>query len=174
MIVPAWALTLAYWLHMLATVVWIGGLAGLSLFVLPAARKSLETERYTVFLSEIQRRLDPLAWFSLALLAATGLFQMSANPNYLGFLAIANTWAFAILIKHLLFLAMAGISAYLTWILLRDLRRTAMRRNLVEKSQLNRTLDDHSLNEREIRLLRLNMLLGILVLALTAVARASG
>jgi uncharacterized membrane protein len=171
---PAWALTLAYWLHMLATVIWIGGLAGLSLFVLPAARKSIELHTYTIFLSEVQRRLDPLAWFCLVVLAGTGLFQMSANPNYRGFLALENTWAIAILIKHLLFLAMAGISAYLTWVVLPDLRRTAMKRSLVEQGQREGTTDDHSLNEREARLLRLNLLLGVIVLALTAVARASG
>jgi uncharacterized membrane protein len=76
------ALTLAYWLHMLATVTWIGGLAALSLFVLPAARRSLEPESYVVLLADIQRRLDPLAWFSLFILAASGLFQMSSSPNY--------------------------------------------------------------------------------------------
>ncbi len=33
-----WALSLAYWLHMLATVAWIGGLVTLCMLVLPAAR----------------------------------------------------------------------------------------------------------------------------------------
>ena len=31
MSIPFWALSLTYWLHMLATVVWIGGLAALAL-----------------------------------------------------------------------------------------------------------------------------------------------
>ncbi len=41
-----WALSLAYWLHMLATVAWIGGLVTLSLLVLPAARQSLDDQAY--------------------------------------------------------------------------------------------------------------------------------
>ena len=28
---PSWIITILYWLHMLATVIWIGGLAGLLL-----------------------------------------------------------------------------------------------------------------------------------------------
>jgi uncharacterized membrane protein len=35
---PTWALSLAYTLHMLATVVWIGSLFYQSLFLLPAIR----------------------------------------------------------------------------------------------------------------------------------------
>jgi uncharacterized membrane protein len=35
MAVPAWALSISYWLHMLATVVWLGGLAAAGLIVHP-------------------------------------------------------------------------------------------------------------------------------------------
>jgi len=173
MSVSAWALTAAYWLHMLATVVWIGGLAALSIFVLPAARRTLESESYTLFLVELQRRLDPLAWFSLGVLAATGLFQMSANPNYQGFLKMENAWAIAILIKHLLFFGMAGISSWMTWGLLPGLRRVVLHRSLAAQGKLSSTIDGGELIRQERRLLRLNLVLGILVLALTAVARAA-
>jgi uncharacterized membrane protein len=164
---PAWALTLAYWLHMTATVVWVGGLATLALFVLPAARKSLEGAAYTAFLASLQRRFDPLAWFSLAILAATGMFQMSASPSYQGFLAIQNRWAIAILVKHVLFFGMAGVSAYLTWGLLPDLQRMALLQARAGAEQTQR------LQSQERRLLQLNLILGILILALTAIARAA-
>jgi uncharacterized membrane protein len=167
---PPWALWLAYWLHMLATVVWIGGLAALAVFVLPAARRTLDAPSYAAFLSDVQQRFDPLGWFSLAVLAGTGMFQMSASPNYQGFLAIENPWAVAILVKHLLFFAMAGLSAYLTWGLMPQIRRLALRRaasNPVDEPAARR------LAAQETRLLQLNLLLGILVLALTAIARAS-
>ncbi len=167
---PSWALWLAYWLHMLATVVWIGGLAALALFVLPAARRALDAPAYAAFLSGLQGRFDPLGWFSLAILAGTGMFQMSASPSYQGFLAVENLWAAAILVKHLFFFAMAGLSAYLTWGLMPKMRRLALRR------AASGTLDEAEasrLAAQETRLLQLNLLLGILVLALTAIARAS-
>jgi uncharacterized membrane protein len=165
---PTWALTIAFWLHMLATVVWIGGLAALSILVLPAARKALDASAYAALIESIQRRLDPLGWLCLLLLVATGLVQMSANPNYRGFLAINNQWAVAILIKHIVFAGMTAVSAYLTWGLLPALRRAAL---LQAHGQA--AAGAERLRSQELLLLRLNLLLGFLVLALTALARAS-
>jgi uncharacterized membrane protein len=163
-----WALSLIYWLHLLATVVWIGGLASLSLIVLPAARKSLEVSAYSRLLESLQRRLDPLSWLCLAVLAVTGLFQMSANPNYQGFLTIHNRWAVAILLKHLVFISMTGLSAYLTWGVVPRLRRAALR----QMHQPDST-PVPELQQQETRLLRLNLVLSVVILALTALARAS-
>jgi uncharacterized membrane protein len=163
-----------YWLHMLATVVWIGGLASLSLFVLPAARKTLEGQAYAAFLGALQKRLDPWGWFCLALLAGTGMIQMGASENYQGLLAIDNAWAVAILIKHILFLGMALVSVYLTWGLLPRLQRLALQQaRLAAAPQPELAAQAHSLQRQELFLLRLNLILGLLVLALTSVARAA-
>lgn len=165
---PFWALSLVYWLHMLATVVWIGGLAAVVLLVIPAARRTLDTSAYTVVLAAIQRRLDPLGWISLLVLVGTGLFQMSANPNYQGFLAVNNRWAAAILVKHLVFFVIIGVSAYLTWGLMPSLGRVALR----QSHGLDAPEAEH-LQRRETTLMRLNLILGAVVLALTAIARVS-
>ncbi len=168
MITPAWALTLTYWLHMLATVIWIGALAAFSLLVLPAAGRALSGESYAALLDQLQRRLEPLAWFCLALLIATGLIQMSANPNYHGFLAITNRWAVAILLKHSVFAIMVAVSAYLTWGVLPDLRRMSLR--LAQGLEAPQAA---ALQTRRTRLLQLNLALAVVVLGLTAVARAA-
>ena len=165
---PDWALSLIYWLHMLATVIWIGSLACLSLLVLPAARKLPQDEHYVTFLSDLQRRLDPLGWVCLLVLVATGMFQMSANPNYSGFLAIDNRWAVAIFVKHVVFFGMTGVSAYLTWGVLPRLKRAALRQSRgLEAPEASR------IQHQETLLIRLNLVLATLVLALTAIARAS-
>lgn len=167
---PGIFLTLAYWLHMLATVAWLGGMAALALFVLPAARKSLDAPAYSDLLGRIQPRLQQVGWMSLFLLGATGMFQMSASPNYHGFLAIDNTWAAAMLSKHAAVLVMVGLSAYNTWGLLPALRRLSLLRlagrPLPEK-------DAQQVARRETWLLHLNLALSIIVLALTAWARSS-
>jgi uncharacterized membrane protein len=173
---PFWAISLAYWFHMLATVVWIGGLAALSILVMPAARRSLDEKAYPAFLARLQRQLDPLGWASLLVLVGTGLFQMSANPNYEGFLSVNNRWAAAILAKHLVFLAMTGVSAYLTWGLMPKMQRLALRLAAKQRED-GQPGDDlpevRSLQRQEGLLLRLNLILGVLVLALTALARAA-
>lgn len=165
---PSWALALAYWLHMLATIAWIGGLAAVVLLILPAARKSLPEEAFPGFLESLQKRLDPLGWLSLAVLAGTGLFQMSASPNYQGFLSVRNPWAAAILVKHLAFLGMIGVSAFLTWGVIPQLRRLALKR-----ARGKETPEAARLERREIWLLRLNFILGVIILGLTAIARAA-
>jgi uncharacterized membrane protein len=165
---PVFALSIAYWLHMLATVVWIGSLASLALVVLPAAQRSIDNRSFALFLEALQRRMDPLGWFCMAVLAGTGMFQMSANQNYHGFLSIDNPWSTAILFKHSVYLLMILISAYLTWGMLPQIRRAAMR-----LSQGKDVPEMERLQRRSIWLLRVNLLLAVVVLALTAWARVS-
>lgn len=165
---PSWALALAYWLHMLATVIWIGGLAALAILVLPAARQALPGPQFAGLLAGIQRRLEPLGWLSLAVLVATGLLQMSASPNYRGFMEINNRWAAAILLKHIVFAGMIGVSVYLTWGVLPGLRRAILRQTHGQEAP-----EAARYQRQEARLLWINLALAVLILALTALARAS-
>lgn len=167
---PTWALTLAYWFHMLATVVWVGGLSTLALLILPIAQRKLDQAAFSVQLEGIQSRLDILGWFSLALLTGTGLVQMSGNPNYEGLLAFSNLWSAAILLKHIFFLAMVAVSAYITWGVIPRLRRTVLYRS---KLQVQNQADDlEPILKTNRRLVYLNLALGVIVLAFTAAARA--
>lgn len=165
---PVWALTLVYWLHMLATVTWIGGIVSISILVLPAARKSLSPAEQLAFIESMQKRLEPLAWFSLGLLIVTGLFQLSANPHYNGFFDVSTQWSLAILVKHGLVAVMVAVSAVQTWEVLPAIRRTMMRRGKGASEE-----EIVHLQKREERLLRMNFVLSILILGATAVARSA-
>lgn len=165
---PYWALALFYWIHLLATVTWIGGIAAISLLVLPAARRTLKPVDQLAFLEAMQKRLEPLAWFSIAALIVTGLFQMSANEHYNGFLNVSTQWSLAILIKHGLGLIMGAVTAVQTWEVLPAIRRTLMRR---EKGA---TEEEFALlQKREQRLRTVNFILSILILGAAALARAA-
>jgi uncharacterized membrane protein len=165
---PAWALALTYWLHLLATVTWVGSLAGVSFLVLPAMQRALSPETQLVFIEAMQKRLEPIAWFSMTLLVLTGLFQMSVNPHYDGFLSISTQWSVAILSKHLLGVIMVVVSAIQTWEVIPAIRRAIVRSKRTQNAEL---LD--ALRRREILLLRMNFGLSILILLATAFARAS-
>jgi uncharacterized membrane protein len=165
---PDWALTLIYWTHMTATVIWIGGLTILLFLVLPLARKSLAPPDQLALLTQLQARFDPISWLCLILLVATGMFQMSASPNYEGFLSISNRWSLAILVKHLVFFGMIAVNAVITWSILPGMQRAALKRQKgLEASE------EPGLQQQELRLLRVNFALGILILGLTALARIS-
>lgn len=165
---PTWALALTFWLHLLATVTWVGSLAGVSLLVLPAMQRSLDAETQLMFIEALQKRLEPIAWFCMSLLLVTGLFQMSVNPHYDGFLSTSTQWSLAILIKHMLGIVMVVVSAIQTWEVIPAIRRAIVRS---KKNKNEKEID--SLRRKEILLLRMNFGLSILILLATAVARAS-
>ncbi len=166
--IPFWALTLSYWLHMLATVAWLGGLAAFGLLLIPLLDRLPSPLEKLEAIENAQKRLDPLAWFSLVVLIATGLAQMSANPNYDGFLSVANRWGLAILLKHLVFLGMVGLSAYSTWAALPELKRAVLRsRKSPDEGEIRR------LQRKSRLLIRTNLVLGLIVLVFTALARSA-
>jgi uncharacterized membrane protein len=165
--IPIWALALIFWLHFLASVTWIGSLVSVSLLILPAAQRALKPVDQLAMIEAVQKRLEPIAWFSMALLLVTGLFQLSANPHYNGFLSTSNQWSLAILAKHSLAVVMVVVTALQTWEVFPTIRRFLMRRDSADAQQLIR------LQRRAVNLLRMNLTLGVLILAMTAIARAS-
>ena len=164
---PSWVMAIFFWLHMLATVTWIGSLAAINLLVLPASTRTLKLADQLSFIAALQKRLEPLAWFSMGLLVVPGLFQMSANPHYDGFLSTSTQWSLAILIKHGLAAVMAVVSAIQTWEVLPAIHRTLLKKENAKPDELAK------LQRRETILLRVNLLLSALILGATAFARAA-
>lgn len=164
---PSWVMALIYWLHMLATVAWIGSLAAINLLVLPASQRTLKLVDQLRFISALQKRLEPLAWFSISLLLVTGLIQMSTSPHYDGFLSLSTQWSMAILIKHSLGVIMVVVSAIQTWEVIPAIHRTLMKKENADTGQLAK------LQRREVILLRVNLILSALILGATALARVS-
>jgi uncharacterized membrane protein len=153
---------------MFATVVWIGGLATLAILVIPLMRRSLKLREFYNWLAMLNKRLDPIGWFSLGLLTFTGLIQMEDNANYAGLLAVSNQWSQAILVKHILFLGMVLVSAYMTWVLAPAIQRSAFL-----GARKRTTSSPLPLENRMQQLITVNFILGLLVLVFTAIARIS-
>ena len=166
-VVPYWALALTFWIHLLATATWIGSLVAIAVLVLPASARALQPSERMRLLEGVQSRLEPITWFSVSVLVATGLFQMSVNPNYNGFLSTSGRWALAMLAKHILVGTLIAVSAVHTWDVLPSLRRALMQKGSLDRPHIDR------LQRRETGLLRASLILGLLVLLATAFARAS-
>ena len=164
---PVWALALTFWLHLLATVAWIGCIISISILILPAAGKILKPADHLALIEAMQKRLEPIAWFCMSLLLLTGLFQMSVNPHYDGFLSTSTQWSLAILVKHILGIFMVAASAIQTWEVIPAIRRTLMNKKKADEGQVI------ALQKREVLLIRINFGLSLLILLATAFARAS-
>jgi uncharacterized membrane protein len=164
---PTWAIALTYWLHLLATVAWIGSIVATSILFLPAANKALKPVDHLALIDAMQKRLEPIAWFCMSLLLLTGLFQMSVNPHYDGFVSTSTQWSLAILTKHVLGIFMVVASAIQTWEVIPAIRRILINKKKADETQVIQ------LQKRETLLLRINFGLSILILLATAFARAS-
>ncbi len=169
MTTPAWVLTTAFWVHMAATVAWIGGLFFQALVLNPILAGSSHPELWEDMLRGMRRRFEPIAWLSLSALIVSGLIQMEANPLYQGFLAISNRWAQAILVKHIVIVLMVAAAAYQTWFLQPRLERDLLRR---AKRPAASSLDEGTI-QHQVRLTQTNLALSLIVLALTAIARTA-
>ena len=149
-------LAIFYWVHLLATTVWVGGLVFTALIALPAWRKNSLSENQWL---DLQKRLLPYVNGAMALLWITGFVQMTNHPNYNGFLIIDSRWAVAISLKHVAAIALSAITLYIQFALFPN----------IERDQL---LGQAS-TEQTTRFLWINLLLASIVLLFTAIASVS-
>ena len=161
-----WLLALSYWIHLLATVIWLGGLALMGLVAWPAFQKQTLSGNQWL---DLQKRFAPWVNASLIILVVTGFVQMTNDPNYEGFLDVSSVWAQAILVKHLAVGAMIVIGGYVQWRIHPAMERTVL---LLEKRPQLAAEEQATLLRQEVRLLRLNLICAAAVLLFTAIATA--
>lgn len=159
------SLALSLFVHIVSTVIWIGGLLITMLLVWPAVTRSLaEAPTLYSLLLDLRKRFYPISNLCLVALIVTGLFQMTANEFYDGLLNFDNTWSQVMLAKHILivFMALAGLA--LQYGVAPSLERTSL---LLERGKGD-AAQWQILRNREIRLTWLNGLLGVGVLGCSA------
>ena len=152
---PAKTITFALitFLHDLFTAVWIGGLFTLGLTVMPSVKKTLGKGPQTKKLMDtIQKRHSVWVYVSLIGLIITGLLQSNRSPDFLGLFSFGNAYSATLAIKHILVLAMIAIALY------RSLALESTSTPAEEKLK--------------VRLLVLNIVLGISILLLSGFTAA--
>ena len=96
-------IALSYWLHALATVIFIGHFVLLAVLYLPALADN------PAALSAISKRSRWWIYASLLVFILTGVYLMFVDPNYLGIGKFNNFWSVMMLVKHLLIVGMIGM-----------------------------------------------------------------
>ena len=170
MFISEWIISASFFLHLLATVTWIGGLATLALVVQPVLNKAVtEAQERARLLEAILKRFQPIANLSLAVLILTGMVQTFTSRFYKGFLRLDNTWAQAIFLKHIAVLGMIIVAAYITFSVQPALKRNALliANGLADDQQIARV------QKQQVRLTRINLVLSGLVLMFTAIATSA-
>lgn len=164
-------LAVSYFIHLVATITWIGGLFLMVIVVWPTARKAMNAQDQSgtllKFMENLRRRFTPLANLSLIALLLTGLIQMSSDSHYKGVLVIDDDWSRALFIKHIGFIGMMIVGAIMQFAVTPALDRASL---LARKGRDAPDLE--RLQHRERQLTALNLALGFLVLLFTAFATA--
>ena len=156
------AVSLSHFLHILGTVVWIGGIFMVILVILPSAKASLEaTPMIGRLMKEVTQRFTLLANISIFVLICTGVIIFYYDKNYTSILNQKNTWNVVISIKLLLVAVMVIIHFYRGLILNPKIAKSSTQANETQTTRLKKFSLD---------LVKTNFALGIIVLMLAAVS----
>jgi uncharacterized membrane protein len=106
-------ISLSYWLHALATVIFIGHFVLLATIYLPVLARA----KNGTALSAISKRSRPWMYTALIVFMVTGIYLTFVDANYLGIGNFGNFWAVMMLVKHLIIVGMIGMGFWFNAIL---------------------------------------------------------
>ena len=156
-----WILVLSHFIHVMGTIIWIGGILMTLLVILPGAKTALESQPMVgKLMKEVAKRFTPLANISILLIIITGIIIFYYDKNYTSLLDLENRWIVVIALKHLFVVIMIIIHFYRGLILNPKIERISSQPNETQTSRLKKISLD---------LVKINFALGIIVLLLTAV-----
>lgn len=144
-------------LHLLATVTWIGGMVYINFVLIPSLAVINSSERGKL-MGTVAKRFGMLSGGSVAVLLVTGLIS---TPSPLLF-NLHTTWGATLAIKHLVVLSMIIIGLLITF-------RIAPKLQSLAPLQGEPPTSDHIKVQKQLSLLgQVNMILGVLVLFFAA------
>lgn len=153
--------SICHFFHLLATVVWIGGIAMILLVIIPGARNSLDAKNMGEVMKEVARRFTPLANASIVILVITGLLIGQVEKGFFGFGTWGTHWKAVLVFKHLVVAAMVAIHFYRGVVLQPRIARLA--------SQANTSFQVPNLQKFSLMLVKINLGFGIFVLLLSGI-----
>lgn len=148
-------LAISTWLHVLATIVFIGYYLFTALIYLPVLERRMQVNALRGLLEGISARLRPFFGGSLLIFLVTGTYLMLINKSYLGLgRFFANPWSALMVIKHGLVLAFLALAVF------------------SERAFLGKISDQNPGALKNFRwTLRINTVLGLVILLLTSIAQ---
>ena len=145
-----------YWLHLLATVVWIGGIIFILFIAIPSSKQVLGAEAGKL-MGEISKRFTPSANYSIFLLAVTGIALTGFNKQFSGIRLFENNWTAVLSLKCIIVFGMVVIHFYRGLILTPKIGKTESASEKV------------SLQKLSLNLVKVNFGFGMLVLLFSGI-----
>lgn len=139
------------WLHYLATVMWIGGMA-FNILVLRPSMVAIDQNQRPVLGTTVLKRFIIFAWLSIVVLILTGISIALSRAAFQDI--FSTTYGIVLLGKHVVTLIMILIVTWISFVLSKRLAPFAPKPDTI------------------LTLVKTNLSLGILVLVLTATLRS--
>ena len=148
------------WLHLIATVMWIGGIAFLLFIAIPITKQALGQEAGKL-LGEFSKRFKIFADLCIILLVVTGIGLSIINKPMSNGIGIWNNWILLLILKHIFVFLMIFIHLFRNLILAKKINKesSAIKKSVLQKLSLN--------------LVKLVFILGLIVLLLSVASTLS-
>lgn len=104
--------TIIDFIHVIATILWIGGMITNMFIVRPALIKALEPQMAGKVMGLIMKRVRWVVYISIVLLGVTGIPLKIINENYISIINFENSWEIVSFIKHLCYGLMVLLAVY--------------------------------------------------------------
>lgn len=161
-------MVILYWLHLLASVIWIGGIFLILSDVLPSAREYLGREAGK-FMGVISKRFSPFVNYSIITLIITGVFILALGKGFSGLTALESLYSRVLFFKLLIVLIMIAIHYYRgLWLNPKIARLSPLAEGSPEDEKEKISSLVVNLQRLSLNLVKINLGLGMLVLILSS------
>ncbi len=149
--------TLIYWLHTIASIYWIGGIAFILLILIPKTKQTLGQEAGKL-IGTISKTFKFHVDISIIILVLTGIALSVINTPASYQIEQGDNWKILLIVKHIFVALMIFIHIYRNNVLSKRINRenVASKRNSLQKLSLN--------------LVKVVLILGLIVLLLSVMA----
>lgn len=104
--------TLIDWLHIMATVIWIGGMFTNMVLIRSVMVKTLAPADAGKFMGALMKRFRIVAYVSIVVLGVTGIPLKIINENYISIINFENDWEVVSFIKHVCYGVLVILAVY--------------------------------------------------------------
>ncbi len=149
--------TLIYWIHTIASVFWIGGIAFILLIFIPKTKQILGKEA-SELIGTISKTFKLHVNISIFILVVTGIALSMKNEPVPVQIEQSDNWKILLIIKHILVAIMIFIHIY---------RNTILSKRINKENEISRK---SSIQKFSLNLVKVVLILGLIVLLLSIMA----
>ncbi len=151
--------TLVEWLHLMATVAWIGGMFTNFFIYLPSLSKALDPPTTGKLMGIVMKRFRVVVYISIGIFIITGIFRAASLGAYDGLLGFEGRRAIVFFLKQVVFFAMIILAVYAFEYLAPKVGKMAAKGPSPELARIQKF---------QISMAMLGLILGIILLGLTS------